>query len=69
MRVQKFMNNRTLKPTEWTRVTENSNINLELTDDILNASQFEKIVNTKIAKIDAKHWFKYTFVRLTAHNN
>ena len=54
MRIQKFMNNRILKPTESAIVTENSNINIELTDDELNASPFEKIVNAKIVKIDAK---------------
>ena len=55
MRIQKFMNNRILKFAESTRVTENSNINIELTDDELNASSFEKIVNAKIGKIDAKN--------------
>ena len=54
MRIPKFMNNRILKSTESTIVTENSNINIELTDDELNASSFEKIVNAKIVKIDAK---------------
>ena len=42
MRIQKFMNNRILKSTESTTVTENNNINIELTDDELNASPFEK---------------------------
>ena len=54
MRIQQFMNNRILKSTESTTVTENSNINIELTDDKLNASPFEKIVNAKIIKVDAK---------------
>ena len=54
MRIQKFLNNRILKSTESTTVTENNNINIELTDDELNASLFEKIVNAKIVKIDAK---------------
>ena len=54
MRIQKFMNNRILKSTESTIVTESSNINIELTDDELNASSFEKIVSAKIVKIDAK---------------
>ena len=49
-----FMDNRILKFTESTTVTENNNINIELTDDELNASPFEKIVNAKIVKIDAK---------------
>ena len=52
MRIQKFINNHILKSTEWTTVTENNNINIELTDDELNASLFEKIVNAKIVKID-----------------
>ena len=54
IRIQKFTNNRILKSTESTTVTENSNINIELTDDKLNASPFEKIVNAKIIKVDAK---------------
>ena len=56
------MNNRILKSAEST-VNENKNINIELTADKLNASPFEKIVNVKIFKIDAK----YTFVRLATH--
>ena len=55
MRIQKFINNRILKSTESTTVSENSNINIELTDDELNASIFEKIVNAKIVKIDTRH--------------
>ena len=54
MRIQKFMNNRILKSTESTTVTENNNISIELTDDELNASPFEKILNDKIVKIDTK---------------
>ena len=54
MRIQTFLNNRILKTTESTTVTENNNINTELTDDELNASSLEKIVNAKIVKIDAK---------------
>ena len=42
MRIQKFMNNCILKSAESTTVTENNNINIELTDDELNASPFEK---------------------------
>ena len=49
-----FMDNRILKFTESTTVTENNNINIELTDDELNDSPFEKTVNDKIVKIDAK---------------
>ena len=56
------MNNRILKSAEST-VNENKNINIELTADKLNASPFEKIVNVKIFKVDAK----YTFVRLATH--
>ena len=54
IRIQKFTNNRILKSTESTTVTENSNINIELTDGELNVSPFEKIVNAKIVKTDAK---------------
>ena len=53
MRVQKFMNNRILEFTESTIITEN-NINIELTNDELNGSPFEKNVNAKIVKIDVK---------------
>ena len=52
MRIQNFMN-RILKSTESTTVTENNYINIELTDDELNASPFGKIINAKIVKIDA----------------
>ena len=48
------MNNRIFRPTVSTTVTENNNMNIELTDDEINASPFEKIVNAKIVKIDAK---------------
>ena len=48
------MNNCILKSTESTKVTENNKIDIELTDDELNVSPFEKIVNAKIVKIDAK---------------
>ena len=48
------MNNPILKSTESTTVTENHNINIDLADDELTASQFEKIANAKIVKIDAK---------------
>ena len=54
IRIQYFTNNRILKSAESTAVTENSNINIELTDDELNAFPFEKIVNVKIVKADAK---------------
>ena len=48
------MNNHILKYTESTTVTENNNFNIELTDDERNSSPFEKILNAKIVKIDAK---------------
>ena len=54
MRIQKFMNNCILKSTESTTVTKNNNFNIELTDNELNASTFEKVVNVKFVKIDAK---------------
>ena len=57
------MNNRILKSAESTTVNENKNINIELTADKLNAFPFEKIVNVKSFKIDAK----YTSVRLATH--
>ena len=43
MRIQEFVNNRILKSTESTTVTENSNINIELTNDELNASPLKKL--------------------------
>ena len=57
------MNNRILKSAESTTVNKNKNINIELNADKLNAFPFEKIVNVKSFKIDAK----YTFVRLATH--
>ena len=48
------MNNGILKSADSTTVTENNNINIELTDDELNSSPFQKIVNAKIVKIDPK---------------
>ena len=51
MRIQKFLNNCILKSTT---VTENNNINIELSNDELNASPFERIANAKIVKIDPK---------------
>ena len=50
MRIQKFMNNRILKSTESTTVTENNSINIELTDDELNTSPFEKLKMLKLLK-------------------
>ena len=54
MRIQKFLNNRILKSTESTTVTENNSTNIELTDDELNTSPFEKLKMLKLFKIDAK---------------
>ena len=48
------MNDRILKSTELTTVTEDNNISIEITDDELNVSPSEKIVNAKFVKIDAK---------------
>ena len=42
IRIRKFMNNPILKSAESTTVTKNNNINIELTNDELNASSFEK---------------------------
>ena len=50
MRIQKFMNNRILKSTESTTVTGNNSINIELTDDELNTSPFEKLKMLKLLK-------------------
>ena len=48
------MNNRILKSTESTTGTENNNTNIDLINDELNASPFEKIVNAQTVKTDAK---------------
>ena len=48
------MNNRILKSTESTTGTENNNTNIELINDELNASPFEKIANAQTVKTDAK---------------
>ena len=50
MRIQKFLNNRILKSTESTTVTENNSTNIELTDDELNTSPFEKLKMLKLLK-------------------
>ena len=50
MRIQKFLNNRILKSTESKTVTENNSTNIELTDDELNTSPFEKLKILKLLK-------------------
>ena len=52
VRVQKFMDNRILKTTETTTVTQNDKVNIELMDDELSASTFQKKVKAKVVKID-----------------
>ena len=54
LRIQKFMDNRVLKTTETTTVTQNDKANIEEMDDELNASTFQKYVKAKIVKIDGK---------------
>ena len=52
--IQKFMDNRILKTTETITVTQNDKVNIEVTDDELSASTFQKKVKAKVGKIDGK---------------
>ena len=54
VRIQKFMDNRILKTTETTTVTQNDKANVEVTDDELSAATFEKNVKVNVVKIDRK---------------
>ena len=48
------MDNRVLKTTETTTVTQNDKVNIEVTDDELGASTSQKIVKEKVVKTDRK---------------
>ena len=54
LRIQKFMDNRPLKTTETTRVTQNDKANIKVTVDETSASTFQTNVIAKIVKIDGK---------------
>ena len=54
LRIQKFMDNRALKTTETTRVTQNNKANIKMTVDEPSASTFQTNVIAKIVKIDGK---------------
>ena len=47
VRIQKFMDNRILKTTETTTVTQNDQVNIKVTDDELSASTFQKKSESK----------------------
>ena len=47
VRIQKFMDNRILKTTETTTVTQNDKVNIKVTDDELSASTFQKKSESK----------------------
>ena len=54
LRIQKNLENSILKTTETTTATQNDEANIEVTDDELNASAFQKNVEAKVVKIDGK---------------
>ena len=54
LRIQKNLDNSILKTTETTTATQNDEANIEVTDDELNASAFQKNVEAKVVKIDGK---------------
>ena len=43
-----------MKTTETTTATQNDEANIEVTDDELHASAFQKNVEAKVVKIDGK---------------
>ena len=47
VRIQKFMDNRILKTTETTTVTQKDKVNIKVTDDELSASTFQKKSESK----------------------
>ena len=54
LRIQKFMDNRILKTTQTTAVTQNDKANITVTDNKLSASAFQKKLKAKVVKIDGK---------------
>ena len=54
LRIQKNLDNPVLKTTVTTTATQNDKANIEVTDDELNASAFQKSVEAKVVKIDGK---------------
>ena len=54
LRIQKFMDNRALKTTETTRVTQNDKVNIKVMVDEPSASTFQTNVMAKTVKIDGK---------------
>ena len=54
LRIQKNLDRPVLKTTVTTTATQNDKANIEVTDDELNASAFQKSVEAKVVKIDGK---------------
>ena len=54
LRIQKFMDNRALKTTETTSVTQNDKVNIKVMVDEPSASTFQTNVIAKTVKIDGK---------------
>ena len=67
VRIQKFMDHRVLKTTETTTVTQNGKANIEVTDDELSASTFQKNAKAKVVKIDGKTVIQ-TYLRSTCNS-
>ena len=54
LRIKRFMDNRTLKTKETTRVTQNDKVNIKVMVDEPSASTFQTNVIAKTVKIDGK---------------
>ena len=54
LRIQEVMDNRALKTTETTRVTQNDKANIKMTVDEFSASTFQTNVIANIVKMDGK---------------
>ena len=54
LRIHEVMDNRTLKTTETTRVTQNDKANIKMTVDEFSASTFQTNVIANIVKMDGK---------------
>ena len=54
LRIQEVMDNRALKTTETTTVTQNDKANIKMTVDEFSASTFQTNVIANIVKMDAK---------------
>ena len=54
LRIQEVMDNRALKTTETTTVTQNDKANIKMTVDEFSASTFQTSVIANIVKMDGK---------------